>query len=104
MNPLVRFEDDANAEYREAGRWYDAKSAGLGAEFFNEIDAAVRRILEFPRAGAPVPRVPRNLPIRRLAAKRFPYHVVYLEPTHVLWILAIAHDSRKPGYWKQRVK
>lgn len=104
MNPLVRFEDEADAEYREAGRWYDAKSAGLGVEFFSEIDAAVRRILEFPHAGAPVPRVPRDLQIRRLAVKRFPYHVVYLEPTDVLWILAIAHDRRKPGYWKQRLK
>ena len=73
MNPLVHFEDEADTEYREAGRWYDAKSAGLGVEFFNEIDAAVRRILEFPRAGAPVPRVPRGLQIRRLAVKRFPY-------------------------------
>lgn len=103
MNPLVRFEDEADAEYREAGRWY-AKNPRLGLEFFDEIDATVRRILEFPRAGVPVPRVPRDLPIRRLAVKRFPYHVIYLAPTNVLWILAISHERRKPGYWKYRLK
>jgi toxin ParE1/3/4 len=104
VNPVVRFEDEADVEYRDAGRWYDAKSAGLGTEFFDEVDAAVRRILDSPRAGAPVPRVPRDLPIRRLAVKRFPYHVVYMEATDVLWILAIAHDRRKPGFWKHRLK
>ena len=62
------------------------------------------RILDFPRLGARVPRVPSNLPVRRVAVTRFPYHVIYLEPTAALRILAIAHDRRKPGYWKNRLK
>jgi len=45
---LVRFEDEADAEYREAGRWYDARQAGLGIEFPDEVDSIVRRILTFP--------------------------------------------------------
>ena len=104
MSALVRFEDEADAEYREAGRWYDARQAGLGIEFFDEVDATVRRILDLPRVGVRVPRVPRDLPVRRLAVTRFPYHVIYVEPTDVLRILAIAHDRRKPGYWKNRLK
>ena len=104
MSALVRFEDEADAEYREAGRWYDARQAGLGIEFFDEVDATVRRILEFPLIGVPVPRVARDLRVRRLAVTRFPYHVIYVEPTDVLRILAIAHDRRKPGYWKNRLK
>ena len=104
MTTLVRFEDEADAEYREAGRWYDARQTGLGVEFFDEVDATIRRVLEFPRAAARVPRVPTDLPIRRLAVNRFPYHVVYLEPTKELCVLAIAHDRRKPGYWKHRLK
>ena len=104
MSTPVRFEDEADTEYREAGRWYDAKQAGLGVEFFNEVDAAVQRILDFPRSGARVLRMPNDLLIRRLAVARFPYHVVYLEPARELRILAIAHDRRKPGYWKKRLK
>jgi hypothetical protein len=34
---------------------------------------------------------------------RFPYHVVYLETSGNLRILAIAHDRRKPGYWMKRL-
>ena len=104
MRTLVRFEDEADAEYREAGRWYDAKQAGLGVEFFDEVDATVRRILDFPQSGERVHRLPRELSVRRLAVARFPYHVVYLEPTTELRLLAIAHDRRRPGYWKKRLK
>jgi hypothetical protein len=35
--------------------------------------------------------------------KRFPYHVIYLEKQNDIRILAIAHDRRKPGYWKSRL-
>jgi hypothetical protein len=35
---------------------------------------------------------------------RFPYHVIYLETATQIWILAIAHDRRKPGYWHPRVR
>ena len=78
MNPLVRFEDEGDAEYRQAGRWYESRRTGLGIEFFNAVDAAIRQIVDFPGVGAMVPRVPGDLPVRRLAVARFPYHVVYL--------------------------
>lgn len=104
MTARVRFEDEADAEYRQAGRWYETRRVGLGVEFFDAVDAALHQIVDFPRAGAPVPRVPRHLPVRRLAVRRFPYHVIYLETPDALRILAIAHDRRKPGYWKNRLR
>src|ERR1035441_1486470 len=27
----------------------------------------------------------------------------YIDRTDYLWVMAVAHGSRKPGYWKQRV-
>lgn len=103
MNPTVRFEEEADAEYRLAGRWYEGQREKLGIEFFDAVDAAIDRIVEMPRGGTRLPRMPADLPVRRRAVTRFPYHVVYLEtPTHIR-ILAIAHDRRKPGYWKDRV-
>ena len=78
MNTRVRFEDEADAEYREAGRWYDVKQKGLGLEFFDEVDATIQGLLDFPRTGVPEPRMPPGLPVRRRAVTRFPYHVVYL--------------------------
>ena len=104
MSSQVRFEDEADAEYRNAGRWYEGRRTGLGLEFFDAVDAAVSPISDLPRTGERVRRMPVELPVRRLAVKRFPYHVFYLETPSEIRILAVAHDRRKPGYWKNRLK
>jgi toxin ParE1/3/4 len=82
----ARFEDEADAEYRAAGRWYEERVVGLGIEFFDAVDAALNQIARLPKAGA-----------------RFPYHVVYLETSSTIRVLAIAHDRRRPGYWTSRL-
>lgn len=104
MNPLVRFDDEADAEYRFAGRWYEARREHLGIEFLDAVDATIDRIVAMPRADSLVRRLPPDLPVRRRAVTRFPYHVVYLEMSTHIRILALAHDRRKPGYWKGRLK
>jgi toxin ParE1/3/4 len=40
----------ALAEIREAATFYEGRVSGLGADFLDEVDAAVGRILEFPEA------------------------------------------------------
>lgn len=104
MSTSVRFEDEAESEYRLAGRYYEERREHLGIEFFDVVDATIDHVSEFPRAGALVPRMPADLPVRRRAVTRFPYHVVYLEVSTDIRILAIAHDRRKPGYWKDRAE
>lgn len=104
MNPRVRFDDEADAEYRLAGRWYETRREQLGIEFFDAVDATIEQIVAMPRAGSRVQRLPADLTVRRRAVTRFPYHVVYLEMSTHIRILAIAHDRRKPGYWKDRLK
>lgn len=104
MNPKVRFEDEADAEYRRAGRWYEDRREHLGIEFFDAVDAAIDQIVAMPQAGVRVPRMSPDLPVRRRGVTRFPYHVVYVETETHIRILAIAHDRRRPGYWKPRLK
>jgi toxin ParE1/3/4 len=99
----VRFEDEAAAEYREAGRWYEERRSGLGLEFFDAIDVALRQIVRLPQAGAPVPLVHPELQVRRAPVARFPYHVVYLETLVDIRVLAVAHDRRRPAYWQSRL-
>ena len=101
---LVRFEDEADVEYRDAGRWYEARVAGLGIEFFDEVDATLRQVVAFPHTGSRVPRMPHDLPVRRLAVKRFPYHVIYCETVEAVRVLAISHDRRRPDYWRDRIR
>ena len=32
MSSRIHFEDEADAEYRQAGRWYESRRAGLGID------------------------------------------------------------------------
>ena len=87
----------------EAARWYEMHRAGLGIEFLEAVDAAVAGIAETPRMGSLVPGVP-DQTSRRRPVRRFPYHVVYMELSDRLQILAVAHDRRRPGYWAGRLR
>lgn len=76
---------------------------GLGLEFLDAVDATIDQIARLPHAGAPLSRLAPELLVRRAPVKRFPYHVVYLEAESTIRILAVAHERRKPGYWKKRL-
>jgi plasmid stabilization system protein ParE len=102
VNPRVQFEDEADAEYRRAGRWYEARREHLGLDFFDAVDETIARILDLPRSGAPVPRVPADLPVRTMAVARFPYQVIYLEVNDRIRILAVAHDNAESIEWCRR--
>ena len=45
-----------------------------------------------------------DLPVRRFyVGKPWPFVVVYLPTDDELIVVAVAHTSRKPGYWRDRV-
>ena len=100
--PRFRTEPEASAELNEAALWYEQRRSGLGIEFLEAIDSALVFIARFPKAGAPVPGVPLDLPVRRVSVRRFPFHVIYLDLSDAIRILAFAHDRRPPGYWHSR--
>lgn len=41
---------------------------------------------------------------KRLILKRFPYDVVVYEQEDELVAVAFAHQSRRPGYWRHRMR
>jgi toxin ParE1/3/4 len=99
-----RIESEAAAELEEAAAWYEKQRIGLGRELLDAVNDALTFIARWPRAGAAVPDVPPDVPVRRVPVRRFPYHVVYLEMADAIRILAFAHDGRSPGYWHSRAE
>lgn len=93
---------DAAAELEAAALWYDERRAGLGLQFLAAVDRAVEHARSWPRSSSAVPELPRDLEVRRVSVTRFPYHLVYLPRDEVIHVLAVAHDYRRPGYWKSR--
>jgi toxin ParE1/3/4 len=92
------FHPDARLEYRETALFYEARQPGLGAAFTREIETAIDRILEAPDLFRFVEQ-----DVRRCLAHTFPYGVLYTVERDVILIVAVAHGSRKPGYWDERL-
>ncbi|HEV2719823.1 MAG TPA: type II toxin-antitoxin system RelE/ParE family toxin [Thermoanaerobaculia bacterium] len=93
-----RFHEAADAELTEAVRYYDAKAPGLGDRFLAEVKAATRRIEQFPEI-APVI----EYSVRGKMLHSFPYRIMYVVDPGELFIVAIAHGKRRPGYWADRL-
>jgi toxin ParE1/3/4 len=41
--------------------------------------------------------------VQRRQIKDFPFTIFYANEPEKIFILAIAHTSRRPGYWKKRI-
>ena len=97
MKP-VPFLPAAPEEFLAAALHYDSAAPGLGHDFIAAVEQAVARIAAFPEHGSP-----HLMGTRRVVLRRFPFSLVYfLEPNDVL-VVAVAHHSRRPGYWRDRV-
>ena len=100
----IRIHEDAATEGEEAVGWYEKERPGLGADFQVAVDAALDLLQEELIPSTSVPRNAGKQGLRQLVLTRFPYDVVLVErPDHTL-VLAIAHQSRRPGYWKRRLR
>lgn len=82
------------------GAVFYAKEANpkLGEDVIAEFERSIGLLCVFPKIGAPWRGAMRRLPIRR-----FPYSIVYYESGDVLRVIALAHQRRRPGYWRGRV-
>ena len=94
-----KFHPEAEREFVAAQVFYDDREFGLGRDFLDEVYETIGRIIDYPNAW---PRSSRRT--RRCLCNRFPYSVIYRHTDTELTIYAVAHQKRKPGYWKKRLK
>jgi toxin ParE1/3/4 len=93
-----RFHEAADAELSEAVAYYDGKAAGLGDRFLAEVKAATRSIEQYPEIA---PIIEEGVRAKVLA--KFPYSLMYVVEEHGLYIVAVAHQSKRPAYWADRL-
>lgn len=97
MSRKVLIHEIAETEMNEAADFYDLKSPGLGSVFINEIQKTIERIAELPEA-APIIRGR----ARKKLLSKFPYSLIYSDYQKEIRILAVAHQKRRPFYWRSR--
>ena len=94
----IKILAEATAEATEARVWYEARDTEVAAEFMRELDLAIAVVADRPDRWPAGHRNTRGYHLRR-----FPFRVVYLFDDNCVRIIAIAHDRRRPGYWKDRI-
>lgn len=100
----VRPNDAAEAEFRYYIQWYENESVGLGDRLWAEIQGILSLIAEFPSIGETVRHLDVREIVRRAPLRHFPFRVVYREYIEYIEVVALAHTSREPRYWRSRLK
>ena len=103
MPHSYRLDPDAEQELAEAMAWYDAERAGVGRDLLDEVHAIAQHAAAFPDSGELIRSLPLRHEFRRFLLKVFPYALIARVQPGELAILAVAHQHRKPRYWRKRV-
>lgn len=98
----VRILAEAAEEAIEAAAWYEADSPGLGQDFRDALDAAFDLLEGEVVPLTTMPGVAGRRGAKKLMLRRFPYNVVVVERKDEYLVVAVAHQSRQPGYWRSR--
>lgn len=94
----ISLTPQADRELTEGALFYSREAgAELGHAFISEFERSVQLLQEHPRLGAKWRGTTRRLPLRR-----FPYRIVYEARSTEVRVLALAHQSRRPGFWAGR--
>ena len=93
----VRLDPAAKQEILQAALFYEDCREGLGQEFVDSVESAFEQIQQYPT----VWRILKGR-FRRYPLQRFPYGIIYAVEEKVIYIAAVMHLKRKPGYWVSR--
>lgn len=93
----VGFHPEAVQELAEHESWYREKSEMAAQGFLLELNRAIRNVAEFPERWPVASRGE-----RRFVFPRYPFTLLYRIKGEVVFITAVAHQSRRPGYWRHR--
>lgn len=102
----MRFHPEARAELREAVFKHEDARAGFGRLLGDAVKEKVRLAERFPKSGTEVedlaPEVAAE--VRRYTLSRFRYHVIIARIGKDAFVVAVAHTSRDPDYWHDRLR
>lgn len=95
----LRLHPEARGELSEAAVWYEQDYPGRGVRFRDAIDREMGRILAAPHT---FPRW-RRTDVRVAVLPTFPYTLFFRVEGLAVVVYAVAHQKRRPGYWRRRL-
>jgi toxin ParE1/3/4 len=99
MSEVLRFFPEAIEEIEDGKHWYERRSEWARGAFLQEIDDSLDAILQGPRRW-PV----HQAGTRRYVCQTFPYSIIYYVEEAIVVVVAVAHERRRAGYWRDRLQ
>ena len=97
---LVKLHPEARTELQDSVDFYGERSGQLKSNFKQRVVEGLREMAHDPGR---YPKVPGVTDVRKCRLRQFPFSILYINRPHYVWVVAIAHGSRRPGYWKERL-
>ena len=99
---ILRQHRRAEAEFRGALAWYREESVEVAIRFHAAVLETLNKIESDPERFSVLETLGEATHIRRARVMGFPYVVIFELLEAELFVFAIAHTSRRPGYWRRR--
>ena len=93
------FHPVAEKEYTDAANYYFQINAELAGRFYDEIERLIHNIRTQPQRFRVF-----DPPARRHFSTVFPYAILFIDQPDRIWIVAVMHMKRRPGYWRERLR
>jgi toxin ParE1/3/4 len=90
--------DAAKAEIVEAAAYLESERRGYGDRFLAAFESAREFVVNHPRSGHP-----ELFDVRAWPVQGFSYSIVYTLEGDDVFIIAVRHHRRRPGYWRSRL-
>jgi plasmid stabilization system protein ParE len=95
----IRYHEAAEVELLNEVGYLELRTEGLGRRFLAEVRRAEDFIAQFPQSSEEI-----RPGIRKRLLRKFRHALIYTLEQDELVILAVAHTSRRPGYWIDRIE
>jgi toxin ParE1/3/4 len=94
---MFLFHPEAEEELSAAIEYYEERETGLGYDFSAEVFKAIYNVIAHPHAWPVL-----DDDIHRCLVNRFPFGILYSVEPEGIFIIAVMHQRRRPGYWRTR--
>jgi toxin ParE1/3/4 len=93
----VSLSDGALTETEAAiDYYYKAGAPHIASRFLEQLEYTLSILKQFPELGSVTYSETRSFPLNG-----FPFSVVYHLKNENLYVIAVAHHRRRPGYWRR---
>jgi plasmid stabilization system protein ParE len=94
----IRWRKEVYTELEAAAQFYCDRNRAAMERFLNEFGNTLRHIQINPEMGSHY-----DAGARRRRIFGFPFDLIYMLHGGAIVLLALAHHSRRPGYWQDRL-